>query len=89
MLNFSRTFVILAAANGEYHIVNEQLFISNATTNQVKLAFQNYDEVKPKTFTDEEQSCLIETIAKICETDVEVAKRFLLINFEKCLLTNL
>ncbi|XP_044729352.1 uncharacterized protein LOC123292704 [Chrysoperla carnea] len=77
LLNFSRTFVILAAADGEYHIVNEQLFISNATTSQVKLAFQNHNEIKPKTFTDEEQSCLIETIVKICETDVEIAKRLL------------
>ncbi|KRT81639.1 hypothetical protein AMK59_6315, partial [Oryctes borbonicus] len=40
LLNFTRTFVLLAGGNREYTIINEMVHISNATTTQAARAFK-------------------------------------------------
>lgn len=79
LYGFTRTFVLTAAAHGEYNIINEQVHIFNATTVQVQRAFK-FVKVpsiiqNPKLYTNEDKNCIIETFARISTLNMENAKK--------------
>ncbi|XP_044730983.1 nuclear RNA export factor 1-like [Chrysoperla carnea] len=81
LYGFTRTFVLTAAAHGEYNIINEQVHIFNATTVQVQRALKVVKVPSiiqnPKLYTNEDKNCIIETFARISTLNMANAKKML------------
>lgn len=83
ILGFNRTFVLAAASNGEYTIINEQLHVSNATTAQQQRAFKIVRVARPSHLTIEpaqnpkEKNDMAEALKTITNLNLEWSKKCL------------
>ncbi|XP_012217105.1 nuclear RNA export factor 1-like [Linepithema humile] len=80
ILSFSRTFVLLAAMDNEYHILNDQNHIDaapqNMTPDQIAVKY-TYDEFVPTCFSLSEKSVLITRMKQITKMNDEWCKNYL------------
>lgn len=80
ILSFSRTFVLLAAMDNEYHILNDQNHIDaapeNMTPDQIAVKY-TYDEFVPTCFSPSEKTVLISRLKQITKMNEEWCKTYL------------
>jgi len=83
IIGFTRTFTLASAPNGEYNITNEQLYVSNATTQQQQRAFKfvrvakaNHLSVEPAQ-TDKEKTEMAQALKAITSLNLEWSKKCL------------
>ncbi|GJQ65380.1 hypothetical protein Trydic_g7490 [Trypoxylus dichotomus] len=83
LLNFTRTFVLLAGADREYTILNEMVHISNATTTQASTAFQLVKPLRsdrihiPQPKDAKEMLQIVETVKILTGMNMEWSKKCL------------
>ncbi|EZA53877.1 Nuclear RNA export factor [Ooceraea biroi] len=80
VLSFSRTFVLTASLDNEYHIMNDQYHIDvapkNVTPDKVVVKY-SYDEIVPICFSPTEKSVLITRIRQITMLTTEWSETYL------------
>lgn len=80
ILAFSRTFVLLASLDNEYHILNDQYHIfaapKNMTPDQITVKYI-YDETEAVCFSPSEKSVLITRMQQITKMNEEWSKTYL------------
>lgn len=80
ILSFSRTFVLLASLDNEYHILNDQYHIfaapSNVTPDKVVVKYI-YDEMEPVCFSPGEKSVLITRMRQVTTMNKEWSENYL------------
>lgn len=80
VLSFSRTFVLLASLDGEYHILNDQYHIQEApkeiTSEMIKVK-ATYDEIVPICFSPSEKSVLLVRLGQITMMNSEWCENYL------------
>ncbi|XP_012536527.1 nuclear RNA export factor 1 [Monomorium pharaonis] len=80
VLSFSRTFILLASADNEYHILNDQYHIfaapANMTPDRIVVKY-TYDEVEPVCFSPSEKSVLITRMQQITKMNKEWSENYL------------
>lgn len=80
VLSYSRTFVLLASVDDEYHILNDQYHISAAPKNMTpdKIVVKYiYDEIEPVCFTPSEKKVLITRVQQITTMNKEWSETYL------------
>lgn len=80
ILSFSRTFVLLASLDNEYHILNDQYHIfaapSNVTPDRIVVKYI-YDEMDPVCFSPSEKSVLITRMRQVTTMNKEWCEMYL------------
>ncbi|XP_071559202.1 nuclear RNA export factor 1 [Temnothorax nylanderi] len=80
ILSFSRTFVLMASLDNEYHISNDQYHIfaapENITPDKIVVKYA-YEEVEPVCFSQSERSVLITRMRQITTMNKEWSKTYL------------
>lgn len=80
VFSFSRTFVLSASADNEYHILNDQYHIEVApkdVTPEKVVVKYSYDEIVPTCFSPNEKSVLITRIGQITKLTKEWCETYL------------
>lgn len=80
VLSFSRTFVLLASPDNEYHILNDQYHIFAApksmTPDKIVVKYI-YDEIEPVCFSPTEKAVLITRVQQITKMNKEWSQTYL------------
>lgn len=80
VLSFSRTFVLLASLDNEYHILNDQYHIyappKNMTPDKIVVKYA-YDEIVPVCFSSSEKSVLITRMKQVTKMNDEWCESYL------------
>ncbi|XP_011685812.1 PREDICTED: nuclear RNA export factor 1-like [Wasmannia auropunctata] len=80
VLSFSRTFVLTASLDNEYHILNDQYHIwaaPNKITPDKILVKHSFDEMEPVCFSPSEKSVLVTRIRQITKMNQEWSETYL------------